>query len=93
MLKDRLRKDQTDALKSGYKPKLDFLRYILAQIQNKEIEKRSELNDEEIISVLKKISNQLKESISASKQGGRKDLTDHYQKQYEIVREYLPEEI
>lgn len=93
MLKAQLQKNQIDALKSGDKSKLDFLRYILAQIQNKEIEKRSQLVDEETVLVLKKIAKQLKESISASKQSERKDLTEQYQKQYEIVREYLPEEI
>ncbi len=92
MLKARLQKNQIAALKSGDKFKLDFLRYILAQIQNMEIEKKNSLDDQETVTILNKISQQLKESINASKQGQRKDLTDQYQKQYEIVREYLPSE-
>lgn len=97
MLRTKLQDDQIQALKSGNKIKLTVLRYILSEIKNKEIEKNppagGELNNEECIVVLKKITKELKESIEAFKKGNRKDLMDEYQAQLNIVIPYLPKEI
>jgi uncharacterized protein YqeY len=97
MLRQKLQADQIAALKAGEKTKLEILRFILAQIQNKEIEKNppagGELNDDETISVLKKIAKELKESIEAFEKGGRKDLVEGNKKQLEVVSAYLPAEI
>ena len=43
MLKSLLQKEQIDALKSHNQEKLDFIRYILAQIINDEIDKKANL--------------------------------------------------
>ncbi|TRZ52082.1 hypothetical protein D4R99_03395 [bacterium] len=93
MLRQKLASDQIAALKSGDKVKLDILRFILAQIKNKEVDKKSELTDEETIVVMKKVVKELKESIEAFDKGGRKDLSDGSKKQLEIVSVYLPAEI
>lgn len=93
MLKQKLQEDQIKSLKTGDKEKLDILRFVIAQIKNKEIEKKSELNDEEIIIVLKKIVKELKESIIAFEKGGRTDLIEKNKKQLEIINQYLPAEI
>lgn len=93
MLKQKLQDDQIQALKSGDKDKLSVLRYILAQIQNKEIEKRADLTGDDVIAVLKKISKELKESVDAFKKGGRNDLVDEYKRQLDIVTPYLPKEM
>ncbi|KKP59282.1 MAG: hypothetical protein UR54_C0029G0003 [Candidatus Roizmanbacteria bacterium GW2011_GWA2_34_18] len=97
MLRQKLQDDQVIALKSGDKTKLEILRFILAQIKNKEIDKNppagGELNDEETLVVIKKVTKELKESIEAFEKGGRKDLSDDSKKQLEIVSVYLPAEI
>lgn len=93
MLKQKLANDQITALKSGDKIKLDFLRYILAQLQNKEIEKRAELSDEDVVFVLKRVAKELGEAIESFKRGGRKDLVEQNEKQLEILKQYLPQEI
>ena len=73
MLKEKLQSDQIQALKSGDKDKLSALRYILAQIKNKEIEKMADITDDDVVIVLKKIAKELRESIEAFEKGGRKD--------------------
>jgi len=97
MLRQKLQDDQIVALKSGDKTKLEILRFILAQIKNKEIDKNppagGELNDEETLVVIKKVTKELKESIEAFEKGGRKDLSDDSKKQLEIISVYLPAEI
>lgn len=93
MLTQKLQDDQVQALKSGEKEKLSVLRYILAQIQNKQIEKRADLTDDDVIAVLKKIAKELKESVDAFQKGGRNDLVTEYQKQLDILAPYLPKEM
>jgi hypothetical protein len=93
MLRQKIQDDQLVALKAGEKTKLGVLRFILAQIKNKEIDKKSELTDEETLSVLRKVIKELKESVEAFEKGGRKELADDNKKQLEIASVYLPVEI
>lgn len=90
MLKDTLQKDQIVALKAGDKVKLSVLRYIVAQIKNKEIEKKAPLTDEEIIAILRKYQKELNESIEAFQKGNRADLIAESKAQYEVAATYLP---
>lgn len=93
MLRQKLQDDQIAALKAGDKTKLNVLRFILAQVKNKEIDKKSELTDEETLVVLKKVIKELKESVEAFEKGGRKELSDDSKKQLKIASVYLPAEI
>ena len=97
MLRQKLQVDQITALKAGDKTKLNVLRFILAQIKNKEIDKNppagGELNDEEVLVVLRKVIKEIKESVEAFEKGGRKDLLEDNKKQLEIASVYLPAEI
>jgi uncharacterized protein YqeY len=93
MLRQKLQDDQISALKAGDKTKLNVLRFILAQIKNREIDKKSELDDEETMVVLRKVIKELKESVEAFEKGGRKELVDDNKKQLEIASVYLPAEI
>jgi len=93
MLRQKLQDDQIAALKSGDKTRLNVLRFILAQIKNKEIDKKSDLNDEEVLVVLRKVIKELKESVEAFEKGERKELAEDSKKQLEIASVYLPAEI
>ena len=93
MLRKKLVADQIQSLKSRNPEKLSILRYILAQIKNKEIDKKSDLNDEEVIFVLRKIAKELNESIEAFTKGKREDLVLTSQNQLRIVTTYLSEEL
>lgn len=93
MLRQKLQDDQIIALKAGEKTKLGVLRFILAQIKNKEIDKKAELNDEETMIVLRKVIKELKESVEAFEKGGRTELAEDNKKQLEIASAYLPKEI
>ncbi|PIU74386.1 hypothetical protein CO005_00070 [Candidatus Roizmanbacteria bacterium CG_4_8_14_3_um_filter_34_9] len=93
MLRQKLQDDSILALKAGDKTKLNVLRFILAQVKNKEIDKQSELNDEETMVVLRKVIKELKESVEAFEKGGRIELLEDSKKQLEIALVYLPAEI
>ena len=93
MIRETIQTDQIKALKSGDKDTLEVLRYILAQIKNKEIEKKANLSDEEVVSVLRKQLKELNESIEAFEKGGRNDLVGQCSKQKEVIVKYLPAEM
>ena len=100
MIKQKIFADLISALKNHDQEKLSFLRYILAQIKNKEIDKipsdpkgKSDLTDEEVVAVLRKITKELNESTEAYKKGNRQDLVKENQKQLEILSVYLPKEL
>lgn len=93
MIQQKIQTDLIVAMKSGKTETVNILRYILAQIKNKEIEKKTELNDEEITQVLRKIAKELKESIEAFEKGGRADLVTGSKNQLDILHPYLPQEL
>jgi len=93
MLRQKLQDDQITALKSGEKTKLNVLRFILSQVKNKEIDKKSLLDDEETMAVLRKVIKELKESVEAFEKGGRTELAEDNKKQLEVASSYLPKEI
>ncbi|QQS44361.1 GatB/YqeY domain-containing protein [Candidatus Roizmanbacteria bacterium] len=93
MIKQTIQADQIAAMKAHDTDKLQTLRYILAQIKNKEIEKREDLTNEEAVDVLRKENKKLQEAAEAFKQGGREDLAAENAKQAEIIAAYLPKEL
>ena len=93
MLYQQLQSEQIIALKSKDTLKLQTIRGIIAQIKNKEIEKKAPLNEDEVLTVIKKTKKELLESIESFTKGGRADLTQESQKQLEIVNTYLPPEL
>ncbi len=93
MLRQKLQEDQLAALKSGNKEVLEVLRFVIAKVKNQEIEKKSELTDEETVQVLKKVVRELNESKDAAQKGNRQDLIDQNSRQIEILTPYLPAEL
>ena len=86
------------ALKNRDTEKTAVLRFILAQVQNKSIEKRGtgdppELSDEEVGQVLQKEFKKRKEAIELFKKGGRNDLADKETSELKFFEEYLPAEL
>lgn len=93
MLKQKLQAEYLLSLKGGNKDRVEILRYVLAKVKNKEIEKREDLTDEEIISLLKKQKKELLESIESFEKGKREDLVAESKKQLEIILEFVPPEM
>ncbi len=92
-LKERLINDMKEAMKAKDKVKLSTIRMINSLIKNAEIEKRGELTDDEIVSLLMKYAKQRRESIQMYEQGGRQDLVEKEKEELAIVESYLPEQM
>ena len=93
-LRNQIQQDINKALKKKEKQKLSILRFLNAQIQNKEIEKgRKKLADEEIIKLMRKQVKELKESLSFFEKGKREDLIKKTKTEIEILKTYLPQQL
>lgn len=62
-------------------------------LKEKDLEKESQLTDEEIIEVVFSEIKKRKEAISEFEKGNRMDLVEKEKKEMEILRKYLPEQL
>jgi len=93
MLKDKINEDVKSALKAGDANRRMVLSLVLSAVKNKEIEKRSELTDEEIISVISSEVKKRKESIESYEKGGRQEMAQKEKGELAILMEYMPEQM
>lgn len=95
--------DLKAAMKSGDKIKLSTIRMVQSAVKNKEIDERvkaadpndkrteDQKADELIISVLKTLVKQRKDSIEQFVAGGRQDLADQEKAELKVIESYLPQ--
>ena len=79
------------ALKSGDKIKTNILRTLLSTLKEKQIEKKEDINEDEYLSIIKRLVKQLKESADAYQKAGRSELYEKEVSELDILKEYLPE--
>ncbi|MBM4136568.1 MAG: GatB/YqeY domain-containing protein [Nitrospira sp.] len=92
-LLQRLDDDFKVALKTSDSLRVSVLRMAKAAIKNKQIEKRGELSEDDILSVLSMLLKQRRESIEQFSKGGREDLAEKERKELEILQSYLPQQL
>lgn len=108
-LKEKIQADIKKAMQDKDQIRVSVLRMVLAAVFNKEKEKRmklaksgeeiekleemSKLTDEEIIAVISSEAKKHKDSIEQYQKGNRSDLVGQEQKELEILKEYLPEQM
>ena len=79
------------AMKSGDKIKTNILRTLLSTLKEKQIEKKENINEDEYLSIIKRLVKQLKESADAYQKAGRSELYEKEVSELDILKEYLPE--
>ena len=93
MLGQTIREDMVKSLKEGKKTELKVLRFIISEIKYEEIEKKRDLTDEEVVSLLKKEVKKRKDAVDLFKKGNRFDLIQDEEIQIKIINGYLPEQM
>jgi len=90
-LREQLTNDMKTAMREKNQLRLDSIRFLQAAIKNREIEVRPDaITDEEVLSVVKKMVKQRKESIEQYKTANRQDLVDKEAAELVIIEAYLP---
>jgi uncharacterized protein len=89
-LKARINDDMKTALRAGDRPRLGTIRLMLAAINQREIDTRTELNDAEVVAILDKMVKQRRESTAQYQSARRGDLVAAEQFELDLIRSYMP---
>jgi uncharacterized protein len=92
-LNEKITTALTTAMKAKDSNTVSTLRLLTSALKNEQIEKQSELQDEDIQAVVKRQVKQLKDALKDYESGGRVDLKESSEKEIKILEEYLPEEM
>ena len=92
-LKTRITDDVKTAMRSKDKERLGTLRLLTAAIKQIEVDKRIELDDEQVVAVIEKMLKQRKDSIEQFEKAGRNELAEIEIKEVAILKEFMPEQM
>lgn len=93
ILLEKINTDLKNALKEKDEAKVSILRFLISKINNAKIAKGSELTAEEVVGEINKEVKRHKESIEAYKKGERQDLVGKEEKELEVLKAYLPQQL
>src|SRR3989344_4351805 len=96
MLKDKIQEDLKAAMMAKDELRLSTIRMLKSAIQYHEIQKGGagyEATDEDVIEVIGREVKKRNEAIELYKKGGREELAQKEEKELEILKTYLPEQM
>ena len=91
-LTERITGDLTAAMKAKDAPRLAVLRMAKAALKNKEIDKKSPLDDAEAARVLQALVKQREDSVEQFQKAARQELVDKETAEIAVLKSYLPQE-
>lgn len=92
MLKEVVQKQMVEAMKEGNKEKKTSLSVLSAALKNKEIEKRSELTEQEEVEVVAKMVKQVNESLETAP-ADRVEIIEKLKRELEVYKQFMPEQM
>ena len=92
-MREKILKDIIESMKNKAKDRLSTLRLLKGAMQLEEINKKRELNDEEVIGLIAKQIKTRKESILEFEKANREDLKEKTEKEIAVLNEYMPEQL
>jgi len=94
MLKQKLQSDLIQALKAKNEVTVSTLRMLNAALKNAEIAaERKALTDEQVLQLVKREIKQRQDANTDFERGGRQDLVTQNQKEIDVLKKYLPEQL
>ncbi len=89
----KIQNDMKQAMKAGEKERLGTIRMLLAALKNASIEKRQELEESEILTVIQREVKQRKNAMEEYFKGKRDDLVEQAKKEIAVLESYLPQQM
>jgi uncharacterized protein YqeY len=90
-LKEQIVADMTVAMKAKDAARTSTLRMLKAAMVNRQIEKGGELDEEELMKLLRSQVKQRRDSVEQYEKGGRQDLVDKEMAEIAVIEGYLPQ--
>lgn len=92
-LKERLTNDFKEAMKAKDGIRKNTINLARAAIKQYEVDHREDLDDQGVLNILTKQVKMRKDALSDFEKAGRTDLLENYNKEIEILMEYLPKQL
>lgn len=93
-LKEQLMADYKDAMKNQDAVKKETVNMVRAAIKQHEVDQRTEIEDDaDIVKIIKKQVKMRTDALADFVKAGRDDMVEGYEKEIEILKAYLPEEM
>ena len=92
-LLEQLNKDMVISMKNKDSFSLGVIRMAKGAIQLEAINKKKELTDEDVVTVISKQIKMRNDSIAEFTKAGRTDLAEQNKKEIEILSKYMPEQL
>jgi hypothetical protein len=92
-LEEQLRRDLKDAMRARDSHRKSALRMVLTGIQLAEVEAGQDLEDEDIVVLIRKEVKRREEALEMMRDAGRDDLVEDEVKEVEILQAYLPKQM
>lgn len=91
-LKDRLRADLTESIRTGNELRTATIRMVLAAVTTAEVAgaEARELSDDDVLAVLTKEAKKRREAADAYRDAGRTDRAEREVAEAEVIADYLP---
>lgn len=89
----RLTEAMKEAMKAKQTVRLGVIRLIRTAIKNAEIDKKAEMTDDDIISVMSTLLKQRRESAQIYRDNDRVDLAEKEEQEIEVLQEFLPQQL
>ena len=83
--------DLTASMKAQDASRTSTLRMVKAAMMNRQIEKGSELDDDDMQKLLRSLVKQRRDSIEQYEKAGRQELVDKEKAEIEVIETYLPQ--
>lgn len=92
-LKERLGEELKAAMKARDNTRISTIRMVNSIIKNREIDGRTTLDDEAVLTVLTSYAKQRRESIEQYEKGGRTDLAEKEKAELDILLTFMPQQM
>lgn len=90
-MKQQIISDLTASMKAQDAARTSTLRMVKAAIMNREIEKGGELDDDEMMKLLRSLVKQRHDSVEQYEKAGRQELADKEKTEIGVIEAYLPQ--
>ena len=90
-LTDKIIADLTTSMKAQDAARTSTLRMVKAAMMNRKIDKGAELDDDDMLKLLRSLVKQRKDSVEQYEKAGRNDLADKEQAEITVIESYLPQ--
>lgn len=92
-LRERFSTEMKAAMKAKEARRLSTIRLIMDAVQKQDIATKSDISDDEVLTVLARMIKQREESAATYEQGGRPELAQGERDEIVVIREFMPKQM